>query len=202
MSIVHNVYNGLDELIDFFPEDLLNEVLDNLNTNLNWLPAPSAGRLEAEISAEVVNKIEIFLRQQNFLDEDKNISYAKFYKDTVSVGRTCFYIPLHIDPPHVDKGIQIYLNDAESPGIAWFNTDMYHKFYNVLDSAVMMPCLNPDIFNVYVDKKFIDVAKGKYIKYGKNRGYMLTNSLTEPLPHAVPRSFKADNRISLRVLIK
>jgi hypothetical protein len=116
----------------------------------------------------------------------------------------CFYIPLHIDPTHVYKSIQIYLNDTESPGTAWFNIDMYHKFYDLITAGdgVLTPCQDPDIFNVYVGSKFIDVIKGKYIKYGKNRGYMLTNSLTEPLPHAVPRSFKADNRISLRVLIK
>ena len=219
MSIICNVYNGLDELIDFFPEDLLNEVLDNLNDDLNWLPAPAAGRLQGLATAELTDKIEIFLRQRNLIDEDANVDSCNFYKDDQTstdrligwdpvsgewLPNPCFYIPLHIDPPHVYKSIQIYLNDTESPGIVWFNTEIYHKFYDLITAGngVLMSCLDPDIFNVYVGSKFIDVIKGKYIKYGKNRGYMMTNSLTEPLPHAVPRSFKADNRISLRVLIK
>ena len=219
MSIICNVYNGLDELIDFFPEDLLNEVLNNLNDDLNWLPAPAEGRVESLTSAELANKIEIFLRQINLIDEDDNVNSCKFWKDDQTstkrlvgwdpasgewLSNPCFYIPLHIDPTHVYKSIQIYLNDTESPGTAWFNIDMYHKFYDLITAGngVLTPCPDPDIFNVYVGPKFIDVIKGKYIKYGKNRGYMLTNSSTEPLPHAVPRSFKADNRISLRVLIK
>ena len=31
VSIIRNVYSGLDELIDFFPEDLLNDILDKIS---------------------------------------------------------------------------------------------------------------------------------------------------------------------------
>ena len=217
VSIVHKVYDNLSELIDFFPEDLLNDILDNLNDDLNWEPAPANGRLEVRAHKKITNKIETFLRQRNLIDEEDYVSACHFYKDNQNSTNLllgwnpkfkeyclhpCFYIPLHIDPIHVYKSIQIYLNDTDSPGTAWFNTDMYHKFYNELDHAVLDPCSDADSFNVYVGPKFIDVIKGKYIKYGKNRGYMMTNSLTEPLPHAVPRSYTSDNRISLRVLIK
>jgi hypothetical protein len=211
VSTVRNVYNGLDELTDFLPADLLNEILDILNSDLNWTKHEVSGRTELKLASYTsctVSNIENFLKQRNLITEDEFVSSANLWRDDSKKVDydSPFFIPLHIDPyKKVYKSIQLYLDDSKNFGSVWFNTDMYHKFYNVLDDAVLIGTNIPDSYAVYVNDKMYkhNMIKGKSIKYGKNRGYMLTNSLTNPLPHAVQMMRdNYNNRNSLYIIIE
>ena len=213
----NRVYKGLIELVDIFPKDLLEEILGILNFDSNDWRDNEVGprsRLEIDIyDLPVKEKIEIFLKQCDLIESEEFVSSIMIWEDKKLVDKKPFLIPLHIDPYKlIYKTIQIYLNDNNCPGSVWFNTDVYHELSSKLaptapgdrDAVVY----ETDVQDSYVisdhkrDHILFDQKDGKEIKYGKNRGYMLKNSLINPLPHAVPHSSKVESRASLYIIIQ
>ena len=62
MGITRNVYNGLDSLEDFYSQDILNEILVILTSDIDWKQSPPMGRLEFDIfDFPIKSKIKDFL---------------------------------------------------------------------------------------------------------------------------------------------
>jgi len=214
----NRVYKGLIELVDIFPKDLLEEILGILNFDSNdWRDNEVGPRNRLEINIydlPVKEKIEIFLKQCDLIESEEFVSSIMIWEDKELVDKKPFFISLHIDPYKlIYKTIQIYLNDNNCPGSVWFNTGVYHELSSklaptpVVDTdAVVYETDVQDSYEIYSDQwgdqTLIGQKDGHEIKYGKNRGYMLKNSLINPLPHAVPHSSKLESRASLYIIIQ
>lgn len=201
MGITRNVFNGLDELEDFYPQDILNEILVILTSDIDWKQSPPVGRLEFDIfDFPIKNKIQDFLKKNRIIESEDYISIAILWKDQNrdpgTYQKKLFSLPLHIDPYKlVYKAIQVYLDDNACYGSVWFDTSVYNEVSNTLSPSLsgwhdghITNTDMPGKYDIYSGEQLISRGSGKTITYGKNKGYMLRNSLKEPLPHAVMSS--------------
>lgn len=201
MGITRNVYNGLDSLEDFYSQDILNEILVILTSDIDWKQSPPMGRLEFDIfDFPIKSKIKDFLIKNKIIDSEDYISIAMLWKDQnrdlETYQKQLFSLPLHIDPYKlVYKAIQVYLDDNACYGSVWFDTNVYNEVSNALSPSLpgwhdghIVKTDIPGKYDIYSGEQLISRGSGKTITYGKNKGYMLRNSLTEPLPHAVMQS--------------
>jgi hypothetical protein len=77
MGITRNVFNGLDELEDFYPQDILNEILVILTSDIDWKQSPPVGRLEFDIfDFPIKNKIQDFFKKNRIIESEDYISIA------------------------------------------------------------------------------------------------------------------------------